>query len=135
MIFTDPLADASSPNELFDLILARCFRGACCTEACRLDGFSWYKFFQVHILVLEQIQRCPADKDAPCLYIRNFSLQHPDNLFANADKRYAVLSLPRHQVTVVVCTDMSWWLFGAGAETMKLILQSTPMPTVPVIDL
>lgn len=131
MIFTDTLAFASTPRQLFDLVLARCFRGACCTELHRLDGLSWTQFMQVYALVSERIENVIGLTGTPCLCVPTFIMQHPDK--PDQEATYAICSFPRQRAFVIVSTDMFWRVFGTGAETMRLILECTPTPTVPVV--
>lgn len=132
MLFTDTMALASTPRQLFDLVLARCVRGACCTDIFRLDGLSWTQFMRVNALAVERISNVVSDTSTPCFCIPAFVLKHPDR--PAEEVSFAICSFPRHRSFIIVSTNMFWRIFGVGAETMRLILQCTPTPTVPLVN-
>jgi len=133
MLFDDVLSRASSPRELFDLLLALCFRGTCCTELHRLDGCSWQQFMVVHALACERIQNVPSETATPCLCVPLFVLQHPQKI--GSGTFYAICAFPRHKSFFIVNTNMVYNVFGAGAETMKLILGCTPVPSISMVNI
>ena len=133
LVDDDLAASASSPNLLFQQLLAKAVRACAVSEVLRVDEeCGWHRFMALHALALKALVALTSPLVIPCLCSSSFTLKHIDDGIEDHKNdnnvMYSIFSLPRVNAFVLVSSLRTWKCFGRGAQNLLSALQCTPAP-------